>query len=123
MKISLLVLRCRDIEKSKRFYECMELEFEKNKHGNGPEHYTHASDYETVVELYPARTDEPVDRTGLGFEVSHLNGTLDVLTSRGFSPELIEESKLNAESELDHRYLVRDPDGRRVEVKWAGIPC
>ena len=90
--------------------------FEKSKHGTGPEHYTHAAD-SVVFELYPARTDEALDRTALGFDVHLLEKSIEKLRARGFTPELIKD-EIPVE-----RYLVRDPDNRRVEVKWVGVPC
>ncbi len=39
MKLSLLVLRCRNIEKTKQFYEKLGLVFQKEQHNKDPLHY------------------------------------------------------------------------------------
>jgi hypothetical protein len=49
-----LVLRCADLEATRRFYEAHGLSFSREQHGVGPVHYAHA-DGQFVLELYPAR--------------------------------------------------------------------
>lgn len=49
--MNLVVLRCEDIEKSKPIYECLGFSFEKEKHGNGPQHYSSIVQ-DIVFELY-----------------------------------------------------------------------
>ncbi len=52
MKLSLLVLRCSDLAKSKAFYEGLGLTFKDEQHGKGPKHLsTQIGD--AVLELYP----------------------------------------------------------------------
>lgn len=48
-----LILRCADIDKTRVYYERHGYSFTKEKHGDGPEHYSWAKD-DIVVELYPA---------------------------------------------------------------------
>ena len=48
MKISLLVIRCQDLEASKVFYQQLGLVFEKEQHGSGPIHYS--CEYDVVVD-------------------------------------------------------------------------
>jgi len=75
MTISLLVIRCSNIETSKRFYECLGFTFKKEQHGKGPEHYASEKNG-FVFELYPViqqATETPqIDHTRLGFNVSRL---------------------------------------------------
>lgn len=59
----LVVLQCRDIEKSKEFYKCLGLTFTKEKHGKGREHYASEKDG-LVFELYPIK--EELDDTITG---------------------------------------------------------
>jgi catechol 2,3-dioxygenase-like lactoylglutathione lyase family enzyme len=104
MKISLLVLRCENIEASKGFYERLGLVFQKEKHGRGPEHYS--SEHDGVVfELYPNKGVSPDDNTRLGFKVSNLQETLGKI-------EVSDEYEFNGTT----TYVVIDPDGRKVEV-------
>ena len=64
-QLNLLVLRCRDIELTRLFYEGLNLHFISEQHGNGSRHYTAVMDNGLVLELYPAK-GEP-DNTRLGF--------------------------------------------------------
>ena len=34
-RLNLLVLRCRDIEAARQFYECLGMKFEKHSHDSG----------------------------------------------------------------------------------------
>jgi len=109
--LNLLVLRCRDIEKSRAFYECVGLSFVKHAHGNGPVHYSHEN-HELVLELYPAR-DGKIDNTGLGFRCYGLEEMRKTLSEKGYGPDDIRET------EWGESFVVQDPDGRRVEMKCA----
>lgn len=109
--LNLLVLRCRDLERSRAFYEQFGLCFAKHAHGAGPEHYAHEDD-RGVLELYPAKsTADVVDQTGLGFAVSDLVAAQAALAACGFAPGAIMDNPWGT------TFVVRDPDGRRVEVK------
>jgi lactoylglutathione lyase len=68
-RLSLVVIRSWDIERSARFYSALGLHLEKHRHGNGPEHF--ASEYEgSVFEIYPRQ--EETDSTGVGSAQSFL---------------------------------------------------
>ena len=97
------------MEKSRGFFEALGLRFEKHRHGNGPEHYAH-EDARGVIELYPAQGDA-VDQTGLGFSTGSLEVMRDALATRGYGPGEIRNN------EWGRTFVVRDPDGRRVEIK------
>lgn len=57
MKINLLVLRCKELEASKQFYELLGFNFVKEKHGEGPTHYS-SQGAGFVFELYPLSKNE-----------------------------------------------------------------
>ena len=104
MKISLLVIRCQDIEVSKNFYQKLGLSFAKEKHGNGPEHYS-CEHNGCVFELYPNKGEPPKDDNRLGFKVSGLSNIINnvaVTSSYVFAGNTI--------------HVVTDPDGRKVEI-------
>ena len=104
MQLSLIVIRCKDIEKSKVFYERLGLSFTHEQHGSGPAHYAATIDH-TVFELYPRKPGEAFDNVRLGFKVDDLElviQSLDIIDKREFDGEVV--------------YVVEDPDGRRVEV-------
>ncbi len=107
--LNLLVLRCGNIERSKGFYELFGMAFQKEQHGNGPIHYSCVDDT-GVFELYPVEGGAP-DQTGLGFLSGDLDGLHMLLRRNQFAPREIRET------ELGRMFVVRDPDGRRVEVK------
>jgi catechol 2,3-dioxygenase-like lactoylglutathione lyase family enzyme len=79
MRISLIVLRCVDILKSKVFYEQFGLQFVEEKHGDGPKHFS-SQIGETVLELYPIGKNQTI---GLRFGLAG--------TDQPFSPEQIEK--------------------------------
>jgi predicted enzyme related to lactoylglutathione lyase len=108
--LNLLVLRCRDTDAARAFYECFGMTFTKHAHGGGPEHSAH-EDERGVFELYPAAADAPPDRTRLGFAVEDLDGAAWRLGKAGFAPAPA------ADLPWGRTFVVRDPDGRRVEVK------
>jgi len=107
--LNLLVLRCKSIERSKSFFELFGMAFVKEQHGNGPEHYS-ATDETGVFELYPAEA-AGTDQTGLGFTTGDLDGLHMLLRRNQFAPREIRDT------ELGRMFVVRDPDGRRIEVK------
>lgn len=95
----------RDIEESRVFYEGLGLAFVKEKHGNGPVHYSSEHDG-MVFELYPNKGEAPLDNTLLGFKIANLTGSLsgmDVDSTYEFDGQTV--------------YVVVDPDGRNIELK------
>jgi catechol 2,3-dioxygenase-like lactoylglutathione lyase family enzyme len=103
VKISLLVIRCQDIEASRLFYQRFGLTFQKEKHNSGPEHYS--CEYEGVVfELYPNNGDAPKDNTRLGFNVADVDVATRDLEAATY------------EFEGQTVWVVRDPDGRKIEL-------
>jgi len=107
--LNLLVLRCRDVEAARRFYELLGMTFTKHRHGTGPEHYAQ-EDERGVFELYPAG-DAPADTAGVGFGVPEVEEAFARFESAGFSPKPVRETQWG------RSFVVRDPDGRRVEIK------
>jgi len=87
MQLNLLVLRCRDIEKTRQFYENLGISFTQEQHGTSPVHYATQLDGGMVLELYPTK-GEP-DNTRLGFIIG---------------------------TGKNHR-VEKDPDGRSVELR------
>jgi catechol 2,3-dioxygenase-like lactoylglutathione lyase family enzyme len=110
--LNLLVLRCRDLEASRAFYETFGLRFTKHAHGSGPEHYAHEDD-RGVFELYPATTAASGDMTGLGFQVQDLGEASRRMAEAQHAPGPIRDNPWG------RSFVVRDPDGRRVEVSQA----
>ena len=107
--LNLLVLRCADIDKSRAFYECFGMNFTKHAHGTGPEHFA-CEDGGKVFELYPAKAIMPDETTALGFNVADLERMRDRLNGQGYRPGTIKDTPWG------RTFVVRDPDGRRVEL-------
>ena len=105
MKLNLLVLRCKNIELTKAFYEKLGLKFVKEKHGKGVEHYaTYVG--EMVLELYPLKKGLEIEQSRLGFSVE-----LHCLES--MKDEAISCYEFNGQNIV----VVQDPDGRKVELQ------
>jgi lactoylglutathione lyase len=109
--LTLLVLKTRQIEKLLVFYRSLGIEFVEEQHRKGPIHYAGKLG-ETVFELYPATGDDSVDaEVRLGFSVPNLIETMTDLRSIGTS--VVGEPKA---TDWGTRAVVRDPDGRVVEL-------
>lgn len=104
MKIDLLVLRCRELQVSKKFYEQLGFRFVEEQHGRGPVHYS-SQEAGFVFELYPLARGEPVDNLRLGFSVVSIEYAVQSLNLEGMY-----------ESDGRQVYVVQDPDGRKIEL-------
>jgi lactoylglutathione lyase len=109
--VNLLVLRCADVSRTRAFYECFGLEFEEHQHGNGAVHSGTMDGMGLILELYPASEKNPADRCGLGFGTPDLNLVTAALIAQKFEPGNIERQPWGL------TFVVRDPDGRRVNSK------
>lgn len=67
--LSLLVIRAQDIERTRQFYELLGLQFTREKHGSGPEHYAATLRGGTVFEIYPSRRVTPDEGVRLGLRI------------------------------------------------------
>lgn len=94
-RMTLLVIYSPAIEDCRRFYEELGLVLTKEQHGTGPEHYAAILAGGTVLEIYPASAKNQTGALRLGFAV-------DSGATRPALPP--------------GRHLLRDPDGRTVEV-------
>jgi catechol 2,3-dioxygenase-like lactoylglutathione lyase family enzyme len=109
VKLNLLVLKTHHLDRLKEFYSTLGLSFVEEKHGDGPLHLAaHVGDL--VLELYPLPSDAGLAdaSTRLGFTVPDLDAVLERLAAAVVSG--------TRETEWGRRAVVRDPDGRRVEV-------
>ena len=94
--LNLLVLRCKNIENTKEFYEKhLGFKFVLEQHGSSPLHYSTticSNDNTMVLELYPVKMNSEPDQTRLGFNLNQLNET--------------------------SYQVIKDPDGRSVELHF-----
>lgn len=110
-QLNLLVIRCQDIHRSKKFYELLGLEFELHRHGNGPEHYA-TTNSETVFELYTHRDSQPSTfAVRFGFRISSLDQHFQLLVDAG--GQLVSSPN---DSEWGKRAVLKDLDGHTIEL-------
>jgi lactoylglutathione lyase len=111
-RLNLLVLKTQQPDRLKDFYSVLGLSFAEERHGDGPLHFA-ARIGEVVLELYPLPADAcPADdSTRLGFAVPNLDAALQSLDAVG--AVLVSQPKTTP---WGRRAVVRDPDGRAVEV-------
>lgn len=104
MEINLLVLWCKELETSKQFYELLGFNFVKERHSDGPMHYS-SQDAGFVFELYPLAKNEALDNSRIGFSLKGIQQVLSQVTTA-------------SQHEFNGRqiYIVQDPDGRKVEL-------
>ncbi|WP_145424788.1 VOC family protein [Symmachiella dynata] len=108
----LLVIKTHRMQELQRFYETLGCEFVEEQHGRGPLHLA-AEIGEAIFEIYPLPDEtSPVDTTTrLGFSVTDLDGVVDKLKTG--QSEIVTAVK---ETAWGKRAVVRDPDGRSVEL-------
>jgi len=112
-RISLLVLKTAQLETLRRFYEALGVQLRMERHGKGPVHYAGQIGH-VVLEVYPLPDAETAaDRTTrLGFAVTDLRQILSTLEGQG--AEVV--TPIN-ETEGGLYLVVRDPDGRTLELR------
>lgn len=110
MQIVYLVLYCENLEKSRAFYSALGLSFVQEKHDRGPLHWS--TDLGgLVLELYPRGT-RPPSSVRLGWETVSTAPLKESLLSLGGAPAGIQEK--------GEVFLLRDPDGNRLEILLLG---
>lgn len=106
--LSLLVLKTHQMEAVRRFYAALGVEFQQEKHDQGPIHFSGLLG-NTVLEIYPLPPDRKSDvTTRLGVVVDDLSKVLETLVAAGQIGRKEPESGLLV--------VLRDPDGRAVEL-------
>jgi predicted enzyme related to lactoylglutathione lyase len=110
--LTLLVLKSRQVDLLRAFYGTFGITLAEEQHGKGAIHYT-GKIGELVFEVYPlADGGAQVDATTrLGIAVADLTDVVEELQASG-SP-VVEQPKTTA---WGQRAVVRDPDGRTVEL-------
>ena len=108
--LSLIVLRCRDLEASRAFFSAVGAEFTPEQHGTGSRHYS-CTLGGVVLELYPAGARNTSD-VRLGFVVRDLARTLAQVRQQGGT--VLSEN-------VGHAVVV-DPDGHKIELSGAAAP-
>jgi lactoylglutathione lyase len=111
-KVTLLVIRVTDLERSRAFYEHLGLLLRPERHGEGPLHYS-CSMRGTVLELYPCSNRAAPGGIRLGLQIASIHDAIQKLLSAGMlsgQPQFMERSQ------GPDICVVRDPDGNAVEL-------
>jgi catechol 2,3-dioxygenase-like lactoylglutathione lyase family enzyme len=96
MRVALIVVYTARLDECRDFYAALGLPLTRERHGQGPEHYAAEFVDGTVFELYPAAAQGESGPLRLGFT-----------TAAAFDLE-------------PGRHLLKDPDGRKIEVVVTG---
>ncbi|MFN3165426.1 MAG: VOC family protein [Phycisphaeraceae bacterium] len=113
INLNLVVILSSDIDKAEQFYKELGLFFEREQHGNGPEHLAACGEAGGVVfEIYPlGPKHQPTTSTRLGFSIDDVDAYIERLTELGGS--VVSTPK---DSEWGRRAVIKDPDGHTVEL-------
>jgi lactoylglutathione lyase len=111
VSLTLLVLKTRQVDRVRSFYEALGISFTEERHGTGPRH--HAGQVgDVVIEVYPLPDDSTADAsTRLGFSVGNLAEVVQAL--QGLGTPVIKQPTQTA---WGLQAVVKDPDGRSVEL-------
>jgi lactoylglutathione lyase len=123
VSLTLLVLKTRQVEQLRAFYETLGVDLVEEQHGKGPVHFVGRAGA-VVIEVYPlpdegslvdsstrlgfARVDSS---TRLGFAVENVAEVIRVLEETG--TKIVTPPK---ETAWGFQAVVKDPDGRSVEL-------
>lgn len=110
MSINLLVLRVADIERSRAFYETLDLSFEAEQHSRGPAHYSARAGGSLVLELYP-RGDLTTSDVRLGFLVDSVKSVCDAVEALGGTVK-----RAARETDRGTEAIIVDPDGHTIDL-------
>ena len=113
VSLKLVVLRTPQVDRLRAFYQALGVELAEERHGNGPLHFT-GKVGGVVLEVYPLPGGTADTTTRLGFAVQRLATVVQALQDAGGvvtgGPQ---------QSAWGLRAVVRDPDGRAVELYEA----
>jgi hypothetical protein len=110
--LRLLVIKARQLEPARAFYQALGIRLVEERHESGPVHYA-GQVGATVIEVYPQADQAPAPDASvrLGFDVANLDGVLESLQSLG--TPVVTGPRMTPRG---YRALVRDHDGRAVEL-------
>lgn len=113
INLNLIVIRTLNLEQTVSFYQDLGLIFNKERHGNGPEHYA-CELGSFVFEIYPSQSRQIDATTRIGFNVDNIERIIDKLRLR--KAQVVTEPTVSI---WGKRAVLKDPDGRKVELVEA----
>ena len=109
--LNLVVIRSMDIERAASFYEELGLVMIRQRHSDGPEHYS-AQLGITVFEIYPLNERQPSTiGTRLGFLVNSLDRLVERFTAIG--ARILIPPRNTARGRMA---VIEDFDGHKIEL-------
>jgi lactoylglutathione lyase len=110
--LALLVLKSRQVDRLRTFYETLGIELAQEQHGHGPVHFAGPAG-DVVLEIYPLPEEGTAadTTTRLGFVVEQLTEVIEALQAIGSTVVAQPQA-----TDWGYRAVVRDPDGRAVEI-------
>ncbi|BAY86232.1 hypothetical protein NIES267_57380 [Calothrix parasitica NIES-267] len=108
--LNLIVIRAEDLNRSKKFYEKLGINFSYEQHGNGEKHLC-AMLEGIVLEIYPSSNNIDSSGVRLGFQVSSVDKTIEEL--QAIETVIVSSPK---DSQWGRRAVILDPDGHKIEL-------
>jgi predicted enzyme related to lactoylglutathione lyase len=108
--LNLVVLRAADLERAERFYTALGLQFQRERHGSGPEHLTSQLG-SVLLEIYPGAEGETTRAVRIGLVVPSADKAVTAAAAHG--GQVVTAAKM---SPWGRRAVVCDPEGHRVEL-------
>jgi predicted enzyme related to lactoylglutathione lyase len=109
-ELNLVVLRSTDLDRCARFYRALGIAFQRERHGNGPEHLA-GQIGRIVFEIYPQGAGDATVKTRIGFSVDSISVLVPSLQEAGGT--VVSDPQ---DSPWGLRAVMADPDGHRVEL-------
>jgi lactoylglutathione lyase len=112
VSLTLLVLKTRQVDAVRLFYQTLGIDLAEERHGKGPVHFAGRAG-DVVMEVYPLPDDGTTAEasTRLGFAVENLAVIVQALQRNG-TPL----AKQPTHTARGFQAVVKDPDGRSVEL-------
>lgn len=114
MKPYLFVLRSKDIDETKSFYQNLGFKFNQEQHAGGPLHYSTKLS-EIVFEIYPCSAGEVPSNNRLGFEIPPETDNYQSIIEHAKIIALQTQQLGNGQTYC----VVVDPDNRQIELVYG----
>jgi lactoylglutathione lyase len=108
--LNLVTLYSPDPERVARFYTLLGIDFEREQHGSGPEHFAGQIGPQ-VLEIYPQASNVDASGVRLGLRINSVDAAVQAVRQSGGCIVSAPRS-----GEWGYRAVLADPDGRRVEI-------
>jgi catechol 2,3-dioxygenase-like lactoylglutathione lyase family enzyme len=107
--VSLVVLRCANLELSRAFYAALGLTLISEKHGSGPDHYS-CTLGDLVLEFYPLGRSAGTSGLRIGFRVPSVSVAVAAIRDAKVGEVL-------SLGDAPPSAVVQDPDGHKLQLE------